>query len=389
MIYATNYDIGERKRASGINEDSLAVNVIEQGHRDGLADASRGGDGDAVAGADSEAESDEMDGADEIGPNTGSNEGDGGRTWPQNRSVATFALADGAGGYEAGDVASYIATTVITDSLSDVATQAARSDPDDFEVPLPESIATEEPRPAEIQSALEDAITAAHREILAYTAETGNRAYTTAVAGLCFGGRCYYAWVGDSRAYLVNEARETIELLTKDHGVVEQLHDRGEIDDVEAHVHPRGNEITRALGGAGGQDPESAEIPVDSNVVPLYAEDVLLVTSDGLVDAQTDAPDLYDEYNRAGKTEDAAESVLEAVVTDDEIKQFVLEAESLSAASESLLKMANERGGKDNLSTLFVQDPALASTPRDRPLLRALEPDPVEDRATVLLPDDG
>jgi len=406
MIYATNYDIGERKRASGINEDSLAVNVIEQGHRDGLVDAGEhggavGADGDGETGdsvatdPESEVETDDaaspdgVDGADETGPDTGSNEGDGGRSWPQNRSVATFALADGAGGYEAGDVASYIATMVITDHLSDVATQAARSDPDDFEVPLPESIAAAEPTPAEIQSALEDAITAAHREILAYTAETGNRAYTTAVAGLCFGGRCYYAWVGDSRAYLVNEARETIELLTKDHGVVEQLHDRGEIDDVEAHVHPRGNEITRALGGASDQDPETAEIPVDSNVVPLYAEDVLLVTSDGLIDAQTDAPDLYDEYNRAGKTEDAAQSVLDAVVTDDEIREFVLEAESLSAASESLLEMANDRGGKDNLSTLFIQDPALPSTPRDRPLVRALEPDPVEDRATVLLPDEG
>ena len=367
MIYATNYDIGERKRASGINEDSLAVDVIEQGHRDGLVTDADGDTGE------------ESENPDE----------DDGRSWPRNRSVMTFALADGAGGYEAGDAASYIATTVIIDALSDVATQATRANPDDFDVPLPDAVATDPPTPAEVQTALEDAITEAHREILRYPRETGNQAYTTAVAGLCFGGRCYYAWVGDSRAYLVNEARETIELLTKDHGVVEQLHDRGEIDDVEAHVHPRGNEITRALGGAGDQDPETAEIPVDSNVVPLYAEDVLLVTSDGLIDAQTDAPDLYDEYNRAGKTEDAAQSVLDAVVTDDEIREFVLEAESLSAASESLLEMANDRGGKDNLSTLFIQDPALPSTPRDRPLVRALEPDPVEDRATVLLPDEG
>lgn len=376
MIYATNYDIGERKRASGINEDSLAINVIEQGHRDGLVET----------GSPADVENDDA----QIDADTGEGQTENdSRSWPENRSVATFALADGAGGYEAGDVASYIATTVILDELSDLATQAARSNPEDFEVPVPESIATEAPTPAEIQTALEAAINEAHRAVIGYARETGNRAYTTAVAGLWFGGRCYYAWVGDSRAYLVNEARETIELLTKDHGVVEELHDRGEIDDVEAHVHPRGNEITRALGGTGDQDPETAEIPVDSNVVQVYAEDVLLVTSDGLVDAQTDAPDLYDEYNRAGQSEAAGETVLEAVVTDDEIKEFVLDADSMAEASERLLSMANDRGGKDNLSTLFVRDPVLPPTPRDRPIVRALEPGPVEDRATVLLPDDG
>jgi len=370
MIYATNYDIGERKRASGINEDSLAVNVIEQGHRDGLVGEERT----------SETTNDTED--------SGESDTETGRSWPHNRSIATFVLADGAGGYEAGDAASYIATTVVSEALSDVATQAARANPDDFDVALPDSVAADPPTPAAIQTALEDAITEAHREILRYTRETGTQAYTTVVAGLVFGGRCYYAWVGDSRAYLINETRETIELLTKDHGVVEQLQDRGDIDDVEAHVHPRGNEITRALGGPADQDIETATVPVDSNVVPIYAEDVLLVTSDGLIDAQTDAPRLYDEYTRAGGTDEAAETVLDAVVTDEEIKEFVLDADTLEAASKQLLTMANDRGGKDNLSTLFARDPALPDTPRDRPLVRALEPTPLEDRATVLVPSE-
>ena len=387
MIYATNYDIGERKRASGINEDSLVVDVIEQGHRDGLVTE----DGETAPPDDEADDAADADGAaaDTVDVATTDDESDDERSWPQNRSVATFALADGAGGYEAGDVASYIATTTITAELREVATRAAQSNPGAFDVPLPESVATDPPSPAEIQEALETAITRAHREIIRYTRETGNRAYTTAVAGLCFGGQCYYAWVGDSRAYLVNEARETIELLTKDHGVVEELHDRGEIDHVEAHVHPRGNEITRALGGGGDQDPETATIPVDSNVVPLYAEDVLLVTSDGLIDAQTDAPRLYDEYNESGEDDEVGEDVLDAVVTDDEIREFVLAADSLDDAGEELLAMANDRGGKDNLSTLFLQDPALSPTPADRPLARALEAEPVEDRETVLLPDEG
>jgi len=377
MIYATNYDIGERKRHGGINEDSVAINVIEQGHRDGLVERKERPSDERTDGLEDEAGHDD---ADDDQPADGAP--------PLNRSVAVFALADGAGGYEAGDVASYIATTVICEELGEVATHVARSNPDDFDVSLPDSLAPDPPSPAEIQTALEDAITAAHREIIQYASETGNRAYTTAVAGLVFGGTCYYAWVGDSRAYLVNEARETIELLTKDHGVVEELHDRGEVDDVEAHVHPRGNEITRALGGTGDQDPETATITVDSNAVPVYAEDVLLVTSDGLIDAQTDAPDLYDEYQRSGKSDEMAETVYEAVVTDEEIREFVLDADSLAQASRELLAMANDRGGKDNLSTLFVRDPALPSTPSDRPLRRSLEPTPIEDRETVLLPDE-
>ncbi|MBO4246912.1 serine/threonine-protein phosphatase [Halomicrobium sp. IBSBa] len=380
MIYATNYDIGERKRSSGINEDSLAVDVIEQGHRDGLVDRSEEVDGrpdDAHDGTDAEAASDETGVASEE------------RSEPRNRSVATFVLADGAGGYEAGDVASYIATTTITTELQAVASRALRSNPAAFDVTLPDAVATDPPTPAEIQSALEAAITTAHREIVRYTNETGNRAYTTVVAGLCFGGRCYYAWVGDSRAYLLNEARETIELLTRDHGVVAELRDRGEIDDVAAHVHPRGNEITRALGGGADQDPDAATVAVDSNVVPLYAEDVLLVTSDGLIDAQTDAPELYDEYVESDRSEAAAQRVLDAVVTDEEIREYVLTAESLAAASEALVEMANDRGGKDNLSTLFLQDPALPATPEHRPLTRALATEPVEDRETVLLPEEG
>jgi len=365
MIYATNYDIGERKRHGGINEDSVAINVIEQGHRDGFAD-DEAGHGGAVDWDDRPTD---------------------GAARPPNRGIAVFALADGAGGYEAGDVASYIATTVICEELGEVATRVARSNPDDFDVSLPDALAPEQPSPAEIQAALEDAITAAHREIINYASETGNRAYTTAMAGLSFDGTCYYAWVGDSRAYLVNEARETIELLTKDHGVVEELHDCGEVDDVEAHVHPRGNEITRALGGTGDQDPETATIAIDSNAVSVYAEDVLLVTSDGLIDAQTDAPDLYDEYQRSGKSDEMAETVYDAVVTDEEIRAFVLDADSLVQAGRELLAMANDRGGKDNLSVLFVRDPALPPTPRDRPLRRSLEPTPLENRATVLLPD--
>ncbi|WP_226012599.1 PP2C family protein-serine/threonine phosphatase [Halomicrobium salinisoli] len=381
MEYATRYDVGDRKRASGINEDSVAVSVFEQGHRSGLraSDDAGAGDPDGVrdgdpagAGRDATREGTAGDGSDD----------------PESRSAFAFALADGAGGHDAGDVASYLATTRVLEELSPVAARAARSDPDPFGIDVSDAVLPGAPDDESLEAAVEAAVVAAHRDVVRYADESGTAAYTTLVAGICVGGRCHYGWVGDSRAYVVNAARDRIELLTKDHAVVEQLRDQGEVDDVAAHVHPRGNEITRALGGTGEADPDTATVPVDTESVPMYADDVLFVTSDGLIDAQTDAPTLYDRYVESGRDEEVAASVREAVVTDAELRDHVLRAASLGAAADDLIDLANERGGKDNLSLLLARDPALPPTPDDRPLRRALEPEPLEDRATVILREE-
>ncbi|MEF8937005.1 MAG: protein phosphatase 2C domain-containing protein [Halovenus sp.] len=353
MNYATNYDVGDRKRAGGINEDSVAISVFEQGHRGGLQDRGETEDGT-----------------------------------PTNRSVAVFALADGAGGHEGGDVASYIATTEICEQLAPVAIGAARSDPSpfglDFDTGERRASATN------LEAAVAEAIVSAHREILSYAADSGIGAYTTVVAGICAGGQLYYGWVGDSRAYVVNEAREEITRLTKDHAVVEELRDAGKIDDVEAHVHPNGNEITRALGGQGHEDPENATVNVETETVALFAEDIVFVTSDGVIDAQTDAPTLHDSYLESDRSEAVAETIRERVVTDDKLREWILSAGSLGDVTETLIERANERGGKDNLSTILFNDPSLPETPADGGLpVRARElTDPIVDRETVIFSDE-
>ena len=351
MRYATNYDIGDRKRATGINEDSVALSVFEQGHRDGYRGQARTSGGDDA------------------------------EDLPANRSAAAFVLADGAGGHEAGDVASYIATTIVCEQLAQVSIRAARADPTDFDVPVERTPSV--PSASDLREAVEDAINTAHRAIIANAVESGAGAYTTVVAGIVADERVHYGWVGDSRAYVLNRERETIDRLTKDHAVVEQLHDAGDIDDVEAHVHPRGNEITRALGGTPAENPETAAIEVETNSVPLYAEDTLLVTSDGLIDAQTDAPDLYEAYKTAGTDEMAAE-IRELVVTDDEIRDVVLGADSLDGAAARLGTLTNERGGKDNFSVLLLTDDTLAETPAEVPV-RDIDATPVEDRETRII----
>ncbi|WP_123537230.1 PP2C family protein-serine/threonine phosphatase [Halosimplex salinum] len=379
MDYATHYDVGDRKRDGGINEDSVAVSVFEQGHREGFL----GYDWDDADDADDAAEETEGD-----AESSGSEEDPDERATaddsdPTNRSAAVFALADGAGGHDAGDAASYIATTAVCERLAGTAVSAARSDPGGFGVavddPLPRP-----PRDADLESAVAEAVVAAHREVLAYAESAGEQAHATVVAGVCAGGRLHYGWVGDSRAYVVNAAREEIIPLTTDHAVVQRLREAGEIDDVEALVHPRGNEITRAVGGSGRADPETATVEVETATVPLYREDVLLVTSDGLLDAQTEAAKLYEWYVDAGRDEEMADVVRDRAVTDEEIRDHVLSAPSLDDAAAGLVELANDRGGKDNLSALLLHDGTLPETPDDPPARAAGAEAAVEDRETLV-----
>ncbi|WP_459194936.1 PP2C family protein-serine/threonine phosphatase [Halosimplex sp. J119] len=373
MNYATHYDVGEHKRDDGINEDSVAVSVFEQGHREGF----RGYERDRAADdADDQAEGDEQQ-------SEGNGSADTTDDTATNRSAAAFALADGAGGHDAGDAASYIATTAVCERLSGTAVGAARSDPAGFDVSVDAPLGPE-PRADDLESAVAEAIVAAHREVLEYASESGQQAHATIVAGVVVGGSLHYGWVGDSRAYLINAARGEIVPLTTDHAVVQRLREADRIDDVEALVHPRSNEITRAVGGSGREDVETATVEVETATVPLYREDVLLVTSDGLLDAQTEAAKLYEWYVEADRDEEMAAVVRDRAVTDEEIRDAVLSAPSLDAAAAGLVELANDRGGKDNLSTILLRDGTLPETPDDPPPRAAGAEPPLEDRRTVV-----
>jgi serine/threonine protein phosphatase PrpC len=131
-------------------------------------------------------------------------------------------------------------------------------------------------------------------------------------------------------------------------------------------------------------------VSVETDTVKLFAEDIVFVTSDGIIDAQTDAPTLHDSYLESDRNEDTADEIRDRVVTDDELRDWILSADSLDDAGETLIEQSNERGGKDNLSTILFQDPALDETPTEGGLpirKRELE-EPIVDRETVLLPDE-
>jgi len=391
MRYSTNYDIGDRKRGQGINEDSVSLTVFEEGHRDGYRGQDRP---ESVNPSTAEADDDAADEADErTEAETPAGDDDthtGGTGRPMNRSAGVFVVADGAGGHDAGDIASYITTTIVAEHLAPIAIRTARSYPGGFDVDVARDVLPDPPGEQELETAVAEAITAAHREIIRYTDETGTQSYTTVVAGIYADGKLHYGWVGDSRAYVVNGARETISPLTKDHAIVQEWADSDEIDQVEAHVHPNGNEITRALGGSGYEDPDEATVKVDTRTVRLYAEDTVLATSDGLIDAQTDAPNLYEEYVDSDRADTVAERIREQVVTDDEIRDVVLDAPSLDVASQEFVSLANDRGGKDNISVLLFADSALPETPESGGMpVRNIDPDiDISERDTVIMTDE-
>jgi serine/threonine protein phosphatase PrpC len=352
MEYTTALDIGKRKRQQGgINEDSVAVSLVDEGHRD------------------------------------------------TDRRAGVFVLADGAGGADAGDVASYVATVEVARRLTERLWDARR---------FAEVLPGEEPVPADfdlgedavgeplatvdadhIRDSIEAAIQAAHARLLEVITDIGvETAYSTVVAGVKVGDRLHYGWVGDSRIYAVNTAPsvsddDRVQLLTRDHSVVEQLVDQGEIDEVEAHVHRRGNRVTRALGGARGEDPDRASIAVDTNTVPLFRDDVVLLTSDGLLDAYIGAPKLHQQYEQAEDTAEIERTILERSVTDDEIREVIMDADSLALAGERFVSLSNERGGKDNVSVILFRDSDLPQTPANGPPIRGAATAAGDDAATA------
>lgn len=343
LNYATGLDLGKRKREQGgINEDSISVTVLENGNLD-------------------------------LTTNTG-----------------IFVLADGAGGAQAGEIASYIAATEVSRRLTEQLLDARRlerivdtpdtdSNPGDtataqtkigsgsdrlLDQATIQSVRTEV-SPDWVLGIIETAIQATHTRLLQLIDELElDSAYTTILAGIKVGDRFCYGWVGDSRAYVVNLHRERadderIVQLTRDHSVVQRLLDQGEIDEVEAHVHPHGNRVTRALGGTADEDPAQSVVGVETGDIKLFADDVILLTSDGLIDAYSDAPQLHDKYLESSDPEPVKSEILEKSVTDREIMRVIMGAETLENAVDRFVDIANDRGGKDNISLILAQDSGL------------------------------
>ena len=203
-----------------------------------------------------------------------------------------FAVADGMGGAQAGEVAARLATA------------AFREYHEADELPGEERLA------AIIQEANRRIYERARMD----TEVSGMG--TTVTAALLEAGRIVIGHVGDSRAYRLRSGR--LEQLTDDHSLVADLVRGGRISPEEAETHPQRSVITRAL----GTDPK---VDVDSLAVDAESGDVYLICSDGLT----------------------------TMIGDGEILAILERAKSLEGAGKDLVKAANRRGGEDNVTVVL------------------------------------
>lgn len=159
-----------------------------------------------------------------------------------------YAVADGAGGHQAGDVAS----AMIADTLASL--PAA--------LPPDQALQQVRLRLAAVHDALRE------------RAAPGSIIASTVVVLLIRNGYFVCLWAGDSRAYRLRHGR--LEAMTKDHSLVQDMVDRGALTEEEAERHPQANIITRAVGA--GDDP----LVLDKVTGPVEPGDRFLLCSDGL-----------------------------------------------------------------------------------------------------------
>jgi len=185
-----------------------------------------------------------------------------------------WAVADGMGGHDVGDVASALVVELL-DGCNN------------------------EPNLDERARALGAALRDANARLLSMAqAGGGNRTIGTTVVVLAAdSARFICLWAGDSRAYLLREGN--LDQITRDHSLVQELIDAGEIAPAEADRHPNANVITRAVGS-------ETRLEIDRVAGAVASGDAFMLTSDGLTRLVSDdailaalqAPDLETEADR-------------------------------------------------------------------------------------------
>jgi len=226
------------------------------------------------------------------------------RTHVGTTSAGLFAVADGMGGHNAGEVASDLATrTLHTECIAALHAKSAAA-------------------PLQILGA---AFKKSNKKVLDSATEAELKGMgTTLTAALVIGGDLYVAHVGDSRCYIINQ-RETLQV-THDHSVVQEMVDTGIITPEEARTNPHKHEITRVLG-------YNRNVTPDLFYVKLYAGDNLLLCSDGLC----------------------------GVLPSSQIAQTVNNAANPDQACSDLTAQANLAGGPDNISAIVIRPDNLPS----------------------------
>ena len=221
--------------------------------------------------------------------------------------LGLWAVADGMGGHQAGDVASGLIVEAL-DRVDDVSSGYA------------------------LLEDVRQSIQRVNRTLIARAAvmAPGTLIGSTVVTLVVYAD--YYAclWAGDSRIYLLRNGR--LEQVTRDHSRMQELIDSGSLSRLEARSYARSNVITRAVG-------VSDRLALDMQQGQLQVDDVFLLCSDGLTGA-----------------------------LDDRAIAGILDKPSLEAAADALIARTLEQGARDNVTVVLVRCAAAADNTLDQRL---------------------
>ncbi|TAH64064.1 MAG: Stp1/IreP family PP2C-type Ser/Thr phosphatase [Gottschalkiaceae bacterium] len=212
-----------------------------------------------------------------------------------------FAVADGMGGHNAGEIASTLAIEIIEENYNREKENIINSNLD---------------IPKFINSTLAEANNRILKE--ARENENYNGMGTTVTTGIIYKNEIFIGHVGDSRAYLLR--KDELHQLTQDHSLVAELVRNGSISLEEAVNHPQKNIITRALG-------TDEEVRVDIFSRNIEKDDIILLCTDGLTN----------------------------LVSDDRIKEEIINCDDLRKVCGLLTDVANKLGGFDNTTVMIVK----------------------------------
>lgn len=216
------------------------------------------------------------------------------------QSVGVYAVADGMGGHDAGEVASQLAMRSAVHKIVQDMTEADGNVPENY------------------QNWLRGAVALANQIVRNKAQERDRNMGTTLVMAVVVGHHLHIVNVGDSRAYVISP--KGVRQITRDHSFVQALVDTGAITAEEAIGHPRRNILTQSVGS-------HDELTIDLFNETLKEDEWLLLCSDGLW----------------------------GTMSNEQIGRIVRSASSPNEAAQALIDAANEAGGQDNVAAVVVR----------------------------------
>ena len=226
-----------------------------------------------------------------------------------NDDIALAVLADGMGGHRGGEMASAITVSTVVEVITNKVKNIKNNDTDND---------TGHSAKSQI---IHEAISLANKNV--HDSSQAHAQYrgmgTTVVVVLFYDNRFIVAHVGDSRLYRLRD--DELEQITRDHSLVQDLIDRDFYTPEQAKNSLNKNLITRAIG-------IDSQVQIDIQEDVALVNDMYLLCSDGVTD----------------------------MIEDDLIKSVMIEnSQNLEKATSEIIRLANEHGGKDNISALLVK----------------------------------